>query len=57
MSAAAEDIPENKELICFCQLGMRSYEACRTLEGMGIGDVKFLEGGLRFWTETSGANV
>ncbi|RJP18803.1 MAG: pyridine nucleotide-disulfide oxidoreductase [Candidatus Abyssobacteria bacterium SURF_5] len=51
LRAAKDDIPSNKELICFCQLGMRSYEACRTLAGMGFDDVKFLEGGLRFWLE------
>lgn len=50
-----EEIPGDKEVICYCQLGMRSYEACRTLEGMGFGDVKFLEGGLRFWSEVDGA--
>ena len=54
LSASAEDVPRDKELICFCRLGMRSYEACRTLEGMGVGDVKFLEGGLRLWEETGG---
>ncbi|NQU08481.1 MAG: FAD-dependent oxidoreductase [Candidatus Abyssubacteria bacterium] len=52
LRASSGDIPRDKELICFCQLGMRSYEACRTLEGMGIGNVKFLEGGLRLWSET-----
>jgi NADPH-dependent 2,4-dienoyl-CoA reductase/sulfur reductase-like enzyme/rhodanese-related sulfurtransferase len=52
-----EEIPEDKEVICFCQLGMRSYEACRTLEGMGLGDVKFLEGGLRLWSDTGGTGV
>jgi NADPH-dependent 2,4-dienoyl-CoA reductase/sulfur reductase-like enzyme/rhodanese-related sulfurtransferase len=46
------EVPAGKEVICFCQLGMRSYEACRTLEGMGFIDVKFLEGGLRVWSET-----
>jgi len=57
LSAAAEEIPKDKELICLCQLGMRSYEACRTLAGMGAGDVKFLEGGLRLWNETGGSGA
>ncbi len=48
------DVPRDKEVICYCQLGMRSYEACRTLEGAGFGDVKFLEGGLRFWSDVEG---
>jgi rhodanese-related sulfurtransferase len=57
LSASPEDVPRDKELICFCRLGMRSYEACRTLEGMHFGDVKFLEGGLRLWEETGGSNA
>ena len=47
------EIPGDKEIICYCQLGMRSYEACRTLEGSGFGNVKFLEGGFRFWSEVN----
>jgi NADPH-dependent 2,4-dienoyl-CoA reductase/sulfur reductase-like enzyme/rhodanese-related sulfurtransferase len=57
LSASAGEVPKNKELICFCRLGMRSYEACRTLEGIGLGDVKFLEGGLRLWEETGGPDA
>jgi len=57
LSASAEEVPRDKELICFCRLGMRSYEACRTLEGMGISNVKFLEGGLRLWEETDVSNA
>jgi len=53
LRTSSGDIPRDKELICFCQLGMRSYEACRTLEGMGFDNVKFLEGGLRLWFETA----
>ncbi len=53
LRTSSGDIPRDKELICFCQLGMRSYEACRTLKGMGFDDVKFLEGGLRLWFETA----
>jgi len=47
LRTSSGDIPRDKELICFCQLGMRSYEACR------IDNVKFLEGGLRLWFETA----
>jgi rhodanese-related sulfurtransferase len=54
LRASSEEIPKDKQLICLCQIGMRSYEACRTLEGMGFEDVKFLEGGLKFWSEVVG---
>jgi rhodanese-related sulfurtransferase len=55
LRTAKDEIPKNKELICFCQLGMRSYEACRTLEGMGFNKVRYLEGGFRFWSESANA--
>ncbi|GAB4354169.1 MAG: FAD-dependent oxidoreductase [Candidatus Abyssubacteria bacterium] len=51
LRSSASEVPTAKELICFCQLGMRSYEACLTLKGMGFENVKFLEGGLRFWSD------
>ena len=56
LRASLDEIPKDKEVICYCQLGMRSYEACRTLEGMEFGNVKYLEGGLRFWSEVSGVD-
>jgi rhodanese-related sulfurtransferase len=55
LRASARSIPNDKELICVCQIGARSYDACRMLEGMGFRNVKFLEGGLRFWSETLGS--
>ena len=52
LRSSSGEIPTDREVVCFCQLGMRSYEACRTLEGLGFEDVKYLEGGLRLWSET-----
>jgi len=57
LRSSSEEILKDREVVCFCQLGMRSYEACRTLEGLGFEDVKFLEGGLRFWFETGDLGV
>lgn len=57
LSASDGEISKDAKLICFCMLGMRSYEACRTLEGMGFGDVCFLEGGLRLWIETGATSA
>ncbi len=57
LSNSTDDLPEDKELICFCKLGMRSYEACCMLKGMGVRDAKFLEGGLRLWTETDASSA
>jgi len=41
--------PKDVEIVCVCQTGPRSYEACMTLKGMGLGKVSFLEGGMRVW--------
>jgi NADPH-dependent 2,4-dienoyl-CoA reductase/sulfur reductase-like enzyme/rhodanese-related sulfurtransferase len=51
LRSSASKVPNARELICLCQMGMRSYEACLTLKGMGFENVKFLEGGLRFWSD------
>lgn len=43
------DISRDKEIICLCALGVRSYEAQRILEGAGLKDIKYMEGGLQAW--------
>ncbi len=43
------EIPREKEIIIMCQIGGRSYEAQRILEGYGFKDVKVMEGGFAFW--------
>ncbi|UCD59079.1 MAG: FAD-dependent oxidoreductase [Candidatus Hydrogenedentota bacterium] len=57
LRASGKEIPRGKELICLCHIGMRSYEACRALEGMGFADAKFLEGGLKFWFEVADSDA
>ncbi len=46
------EVPRDKEVIVFCALGGRSYEAQRILIGAGFTDVKFLEGGLLAYNYT-----
>lgn len=43
------EIPRDKEVVCLCAMGVRSYEAMRILEGAGFKDVKYMEGGLQAW--------
>ena len=43
------DVSREVEVICLCQSGPRSYEACVTLNGMGFKKTCFLEGGIRVW--------
>ncbi|MFZ7103927.1 MAG: rhodanese-like domain-containing protein [Peptococcaceae bacterium] len=37
---------EPKEIIIFCKISLRGYEAQRILEEKGFNDVKFLDGGI-----------
>jgi NADPH-dependent 2,4-dienoyl-CoA reductase/sulfur reductase-like enzyme/rhodanese-related sulfurtransferase len=45
------ELPEDKEkeIICFCKISLRGYEAALVLEGHGWKNVKVMEGGLMAW--------
>jgi len=45
------EIPEDKdrEIICYCKIALRGYEAARVLEGNGYKNVKVMEGGIMAW--------
>jgi len=45
------EIPEDKgkEIICFCKISLRGYEAALVLEGNGWHNVKVMEGGVMAW--------
>jgi NADPH-dependent 2,4-dienoyl-CoA reductase/sulfur reductase-like enzyme/rhodanese-related sulfurtransferase len=43
------DVPEEKEIITYCAISLRGYEASRILTGAGFRNVKVLEGGLAMW--------
>ncbi len=46
-----DEIPadKNAEIICFCKISLRGYEAARILEGRGWTNVKVMEGGIAAW--------
>jgi rhodanese-related sulfurtransferase len=46
-----EDLPEDKnhEILCYCKISLRGYEAARVLESVGWKNVKVLEGGVMAW--------
>ncbi|MDA8217587.1 MAG: FAD-dependent oxidoreductase, partial [Dehalococcoidales bacterium] len=46
----AGEIPTDRPVVVYCQLGTRSYDAQRVLAGAGFSAVRFLEGGLAAWT-------
>ena len=40
---------KNAEIICYCKISLRGYEAARILEGRGWTNVKVMEGGIMAW--------
>ena len=44
-----EELPKDKEIITFCKISLRGYEAQRILDGEGYHDVKFMDGGIDAW--------
>ncbi len=40
---------QDQEIICYCKLSLRGYEAARALEGHGFTNVKVMEGGIAAW--------
>jgi NADPH-dependent 2,4-dienoyl-CoA reductase/sulfur reductase-like enzyme/rhodanese-related sulfurtransferase len=50
------NLPREKEIIAFCQVSLRGYEAQRILEASGFTRVSFMDGGILAWPfETAGA--
>jgi len=43
------ELPRDQEIVCFCKVSQRGYEAQRVLDGEGFANVKFLDGGLVAW--------
>ena len=46
-----KEVPEdkNREIICYCKISLRGYEAAVVLEGNGWKNVKVMEGGVMAW--------
>ena len=46
-----DELPQdkNKEIICFCKISLRGYEAASLIEANGWTNVKVMEGGIMAW--------
>ena len=44
-----EELPKEKEIIAFCKISLRGYEACKILDAAGFQDAKFMDGGVVTW--------
>jgi CoA-disulfide reductase len=49
-----DEIPKDKEILVFCQVGLRGYLACRILKQHGFANVKNLSGGYRTYEIATG---
>jgi rhodanese-related sulfurtransferase len=45
------ELPKDREMVVFCLLGIRSYQAQRMLVNAGFRGVRFMEGGLTLWPD------
>jgi len=45
----AGSLPKGVEIIAFCKVGLRGYEAQRILDAKSFQDVKFMDGGIAAW--------
>ena len=44
-----EELPKDKEIIAFCKVSLRAYEASRTLAEFGYDNVSIMDGGVVTW--------
>ena len=49
LRASLDELPKDKEIIPFCKISLRGYEAQRILEGAGFENVHFMDGGVVAW--------
>jgi rhodanese-related sulfurtransferase len=43
------ELPKDKEIVAFCKISLRGYEAARILEGAGYQHVRVMDGGVVAW--------
>jgi len=43
------ELPKHKEIVTFCKVSLRGYEAAKILEGAGFSRVKVMDGGMAVW--------
>lgn len=44
-----DELPRNKEIVAFCKVSLRGYEAARILHGAGFRPVAVMDGGMAVW--------
>ncbi|MBN2427290.1 MAG: FAD-dependent oxidoreductase [Deltaproteobacteria bacterium] len=49
LRSRVNELPKDKEIIPFCKLSLRGYEAALILKGAGFENVRYMEGGVLGW--------
>ncbi|MCE5324644.1 FAD-dependent oxidoreductase [bacterium] len=49
LRARSGELPKDAEIVTFCKVSIRGYEAQRILDGEGFKNVKFMDGGVSAW--------
>jgi len=44
-----DSLPKDKEIVAFCKISLRGYEAQKILDAAGFKNVKFMDGGIMTW--------
>ena len=44
-----EELPKDKEIVTFCKISLRGYEAQKILDAAGFENTKFMDGGILAW--------
>ena len=51
------ELPKEKEIIAFCKISLRGYEAQKIMQASDFSNVKFMDGGVMAWPYEMGARV
>jgi len=49
LRARLDELPQDVEIITFCQTSVRAYQAQRILDGAGFRNIKFMDGSIAAW--------
>ena len=44
-----DELPRDKEIVTFCKVSLRGYEAAKILQGAGFPNVRVMDGGITAW--------
>lgn len=49
LRARLNELPRDKEIVTFCKISLRGYEAAKILQGAGFSRVRVMDGGVVMW--------